>query len=44
MGDWLRLYNVADVPFIVAFKMMAKQYCLDKIDPCKDKLVSQAYQ
>ena len=44
MGDSLRVYNAADVPFIEAFKKMAKQYYLDKIDACKDKLVSQAYQ
>ena len=36
-GDWLRVYNAADVvPFIEAFKKMAKQYYLDKIDVCKD--------
>ena len=41
MGDWLRLYNVADVvPFIEAFRKMALQYYPDKIDV----LVSQAYQ
>ena len=37
MGDWLRVYNVADVvPFIEAFKKMAEQYYTDKIDICKD--------
>ena len=37
MGDWLQVYNVADVvPFIVAFKKMAGQYCPDKIDISKD--------
>ena len=37
MGDWLRVYNVADVvPFIEAFKKMAGQYYLDKVDVCKD--------
>ena len=37
MGDWLLVYNAADVvPFIEAFKKMAKQYYLDKIDVCKD--------
>ena len=37
MGDWLRVYNVADVvPFIKAFKKMAEQYYLDKTDGCKD--------
>ena len=37
MGNWLRVYNVADVvPFIVAFRKMAGQYCPDKIDVCKD--------
>ena len=37
MGDWLRVYNVADVvPFIEAFRKMAGQYYSDKIDVCKD--------
>ena len=37
MGDWLRVYNVVDVvPFIEAFRKMAEQYCLDKVDVCKD--------
>ena len=37
MGDWLRVYNAADVaPFIEAFKKMAEQYYTDKIDMCKD--------
>ena len=37
MGDWLRVYNVADVvPFIEAFRRMAEQYYPDKIDICKD--------
>ena len=37
MGDWLRIYNVADVvPFIEAFRKMAGQYYPDKIDVCKD--------
>ena len=37
MGDWLRIYKVADVvPFIEAFRKMAGQYYLDKIDICKD--------
>ena len=37
MGDWLGLYNVADVvPFIEAFKKMPEQYYPDKIDICKD--------
>ena len=37
MGDWLRVYNVADVvPFSEAFKKKAEQYFLDKIDVCKD--------
>ena len=36
MGDWLRLYNVADVaPFIEPFRKMAGQYYPDKIDACK---------
>ena len=37
MGNWLRVYNVADVvPFIVAFRKMAGQYYPNKIDVCKD--------
>ena len=37
MGDWLQVYNVAEVvPFIEAFKKMAWQYYPDKIDVCKD--------
>ena len=37
MGDWLRLYNVADVvPFIETFRKMAEHYYPDKIDVCKD--------
>ena len=37
MGDWLWVYNAADVvPFIEAFKKMAEQYYTDKIDICKD--------
>ena len=37
MGDWLRVYNVADVArFIEAFKRMAAQYYPNKIDLCKD--------
>ena len=37
MGDWLWVYNVADVlPFIEAFRKMAGQYYPDKIDVCKD--------
>ena len=37
MGDWFRVYNIADVvPFIEAFKKMGGQYCPDKIDVCKD--------
>ena len=37
MGDWLRVYNVAEVvPFIEAFRKMAGQYYPDKIDVCKD--------
>ena len=37
MGEWLRVYNVADVaPFIEAFRKMAGQYYLDNIDVCKD--------
>ena len=37
MGDWLRVYNDADVvPFIEAFKKMAGEYYPDKIDICID--------
>ena len=37
MGDWLRVYNVADlVPFVQGFRKMAGQYYLDQIDVCKD--------
>ena len=37
MGDWLQVYNVADVvSFIEAFRKMAGQYYPDKIDVCKD--------
>ena len=37
MGDWLHVYNVADVvTFIEAFRKMAGQYYPDKIDVCKD--------
>ena len=37
MGDWLGVYNVADVvPFIEAIKKMAAQYYPDKVDVCKD--------
>ena len=37
MGNWLRVYKVADVvPFIEAFRKLAEQYYLDKIDVCKD--------
>ena len=36
MGDWLWVYNVADVaPFIEAFKKMAEHYHPDKIDVWK---------
>ena len=36
MGDWLWIYNVADVvPFIEAYRKMSGQYYLDKIDVCK---------
>ena len=37
MGDWLRVYNVANVvPFIEAFIKMARQFYPDKFDVCKD--------
>ena len=33
IGDWLRIYNVADVvPFFEAFRKMAEQYYPDKSD------------
>ena len=42
VGDWLRVYNVADVaPFIEAFRKMAGQYYLDKVDVCKDAVSIQ---
>ena len=37
MGDWLRVYNVADVvSFIEAFRKMSGQYYPDETDVCKD--------
>ena len=37
MGDWLWVYNVADVaPFIEAFRKMAEQYYPDKTDVFQD--------
>ena len=37
MGDWLQVYNVADVVhFIEAFRKIAEQYYPDKIDVCED--------
>ena len=37
LGDWLRVYNVADIfPFIEAFRKMAGQYYPHKIDVCKN--------
>ena len=37
IGDWLRVYNGADVvPSIEAFRKMAEQYYPDKVDVCKD--------
>ena len=36
MGDWLRVYNAPDVPFIEAFRKMTGQYYPDKIDVYKD--------
>ena len=45
MGDWLRIYNVADVAsFIEAFREMAGQYYLDKSMYARMRLVSQTYQ
>ena len=33
MGDWLRVYKVADVvPFIEAFRKIAEQHYCDKTD------------
>lgn len=34
MDNWLRVYNIADVAFIEAFRNMAEQYYLDKINVC----------
>ena len=37
VGDWLRVYNVADVvAFIEAYRKMVEQYYPDKIVGCKD--------
>ena len=37
MGDWLWVYNVADVvPFSEAFRKMVEQYYPDESDVCKD--------
>ena len=37
MGDWLPIYNVADVlPLIEALRKMAGQNYPDKSDVCKD--------
>ena len=45
MGDWLRVYNVADVaPFIKAFRKMAGCTFLINLMYAKTRLVSQAYQ
>ena len=42
MGDWRRAYNVVDVvPFIEAFRKMAKHYYPDKTDLCKDTVCIQ---
>ena len=39
MGDWLRIYNVADVvPYIEAFRKTAGQYYPDEIDVYKDEV------
>ena len=48
MGDWLRVYNAADVnPFIEVFRKMVEQYYPDKTDACKDAVsirgISMAY-
>ena len=34
MDNWLRVYNIADVAFIEAFRKVAEQYYLDKINVC----------
>lgn len=40
MGDRLPVYNVAVVAlFIEVYAEMAEQYCLDKIDICKDAVI-----
>ena len=37
VGDWLRVYNVADVVLLIqAFKKMVEECYPDKIDACKD--------
>ena len=37
IGNWLRVYNVADVvPFTEAFRKIAEHYYPDKIDVCRD--------
>ena len=37
MGDWLRVYNVADVAlFIEAFRNIAEQYYPDRFDVSKN--------
>ena len=37
MGDWLQVYNIADiVSFTEAFRKMAGQYYPDNIDVSKD--------
>ena len=37
MGDWLQVYNIADiVSFTEAFRKMAGQYYPDNVDVCKD--------
>ena len=37
MGDWLRVYNAADVvPFTEAFRKMAEHYYPDETGVCKD--------
>ena len=38
MDNWLRVYNIADVAFIEAFRKVAEQYYLDKINVYNDAI------
>ena len=42
MGDWLQVYNVADLDsFIEPFRTTVEQYYPNKIDVCKDAISIQ---